>query len=199
VAPHLGKGGEYRAMGGKLLPLPAHYFANLSRWHQLALMKWSGDLQDLRDLARVAVEPAPLERFVDLVEHDLGFALYQAVSGVKVALSSEERAELDFRGEGTGVAIRAALTRPDFEALIAPDVARIAGAVDGALAAAGLEASGIDHVFLTGGTSFVPAIRRLFVERFGEAHVATSDQFESIAHGLALLGREPDAHLWATG
>ncbi|ACL59679.1 Hsp70 family protein [Methylobacterium nodulans] len=199
VAPHLGKGGTYRSMGGKILPLPAHYYANLSRWHQLALMKWSGDLQDLQDLARFAVDPAPLERFIDLVENDLGFALYQSVSATKVALSGEERAELHFRGPGTAVEVRRSLSRAEFEQLIAPDVARIADAVDQALASAELSPGAIDQVFLTGGTSFVPAIRSLFAEKFGPERVASSDQFESIAHGLALLGQLPDAERWAAG
>ncbi|GJE03509.1 Hsp70 family protein [Methylobacterium isbiliense] len=197
VAPHLGKGGSYRSMGDKILPLPAHYFASLSRWHQLALMKWSGDLKELQDLAGVALDPAPLERFITLIEHDLGFALYQAVSATKVALSGAPSAELSFRGAGTDVEVTGTLTRATFDALIAPDIARIAAAVDQALAAAGLAPGAIDQVFLTGGTSFVPAIRALFVDRFGAGRVATSDQFESIAHGLALIGRQPDAGRWA--
>ncbi|MFE1598381.1 Hsp70 family protein [Methylobacterium sp. ID0610] len=199
VAPHLGKGGTYRSMGGKLLPLPAHYYASLSRWHQLALMKFSGDLQELQDLAKVAVDPAPLARFIDVVENDLGFALYQAVSSTKVALSNEERAELHFRGPGTSVEVKGSLTRAAFEDLIAPDVRRIAGAVEQALVSAQLPASAIDQVFLTGGTSFVPAIRTLFIDLFGAERVGSSDQFESIAHGLALLGRLPDAERWAAG
>jgi hypothetical chaperone protein len=52
-------------------------------------------------------------------------------------------------------------------------------------------------VFLTGGTSFVPAIRRLFVERFGESRLTSADQFESIAYGLALIGQTDDPGRWA--
>ena len=40
--------------------------------------------------------------------------------------------------------------------------------VDAALAKAGVKPGEIERVFLTGGTSFVPAIRNLFVDRFGE-------------------------------
>jgi len=69
--------------------------------------------------------------------------------------------------------------------------------VDEALARAGVTEGAIDRVFLTGGTSFVPAIRRLFTDRFDEARLTNADQFESIAYGLALIGREPDADRWA--
>jgi len=195
VAPRLGKGGSYRSMGGKLLALPNHYYANLARWSHLALMKGSGELKELRDLARVAVDPAPLETFVEIVEYDLGFALYRAVSDVKLALSAQDAATFRFRVGDTE--IEAPIARSAFEAWIAPDVERIAATLDEALRAAGTPAEGIDRVFLTGGTSFVPAIRRLFVERFGEERLTSADQFESIAYGLALIGQAEDAARWA--
>ena len=76
-------------------------------------------------------------------------------------------------------------------------MARIAATVDEALASAGVRAGEIDRVFLTGGTSFVPAIRRMFVQRFGEERLTSADQFESIAYGLALIGQSPDPERWA--
>lgn len=197
VAPRLGKGGLYRSMGDKVLALPNHYFANLARWHQLALMKGSGDLKELRALARVAIDPEPLETFIEIVEDDLGFALYRAVSQAKVTLSTQDAAAFRFATPGT--TIEATITRRAFESWIAPDVTRIARTVDDALAMAQVSTSGIDRVFLTGGTSFVPAIRRLFVERFGEARLTSADQFESIAYGLALIGQTPDPERWAVG
>lgn len=194
VSPRLGKGGSYRSMG-KILSIPNHYYANFARWNQLAMMKGSGDLKELRELARAALEPEPLEKFIDIVEYDLGFALYRAVSSAKVALSSHDETEFHFSGEG--VDIQATIRRRDFEGWIADDVARIADTVDKALADAGIEADEIERVFLTGGTSFVPAIRRLFVDRFGDERLTSADQFESIAYGLALIGQTEDPARWA--
>jgi len=48
----------------------------------------------------------------------------------------------------------------------------------------------VDHVFLTGGTSFVPAIRELMARRFAGAQFSAEDEFISVAAGLALVGRE---------
>jgi hypothetical chaperone protein len=194
VSPRLGKGGLYRSMD-KILSIPNHYYANFARWNQLAMMKGSGDLKELRELARVALEPGPLEQFIDIIEYDLGFDLYRAVSSAKVALSGQE--ETDFRFQGEGVDIQARITRTDFEDWIAEDVNRIAGTVDEALAKAGVRPEEIERVFLTGGTSFVPAIRRLFVERFGESRLTSADQFESIAYGLALIGQTEEPGRWA--
>ncbi|MEE1655293.1 Hsp70 family protein [Microvirga sp. CF3062] len=194
VSPRLGKGGLYRSMD-KILSIPNHYYANFARWNQLAMMKGGGDLKELRELARAALEPEPLEKFIDIIEYDLGFALYRAVSSAKVALSSQE--ETDFRFQGEGVDIQARITRADFESWIAEDVQKIAGTVDEALTKAGVKPEQIERVFLTGGTSFVPAIRRLFVERFGDSCLTSADQFESIAYGLALIGQTEEPGRWA--
>ena len=194
VSPRLGKGGSYRSMD-KVLSIPNHYYANFARWNQLALMKGSGDLKELRELARVALDPSPLETFIDIVERDLGFALYRAVSSAKMALSTEEEALFHFHGDG--VDIRTGITRGHFEKWIADDVARIAATVDQALEKAGVATAEIERVFLTGGTSFVPAIRRLFVDRFGANRLTSADQFESIAYGLALIGQSEDPGSWA--
>jgi hypothetical chaperone protein len=89
------------------------------------------------------------------------------------------------------------VTRADFERWIAPDIARIEATVDQALAAAGVEADTIDRIFLTGGTSLTPRIRRLFAERFGEGRIASGGELTSIAHGLALIGQQDDLAAWA--
>ena len=68
--------------------------------------------------------------------------------------------------------------------------------MDTALARAGVAASGIDRVFLTGGSSLIPAIRAIFDRRFGEERIATGGELTSIAHGLALIGAESDLADW---
>ncbi|MCU0820118.1 MAG: Hsp70 family protein [Beijerinckiaceae bacterium] len=194
VAPRLGKGGRYRSFG-KVLPLPVHYYTTLARWNELALMKGSADLRELRELARTALEPAPLEDFIALVEHDLGFALSRAVSATKVALSGTDQAEFRFKQDGIDIA--APIARTDFESWIADDLAKISGAVDQVLAKSKLGPEAIERVFLTGGTSFVPAVQNLFAARFGAEKLASADQFESIAKGLALIGQTEHPERWA--
>lgn len=54
----------------------------------------------------------------------------------------------------------------------------------------------IDRVFLTGGSSLIPAIRGLFERRFGAARIASGGELTSIAHGLALIGEQEDLSQW---
>jgi hypothetical chaperone protein len=193
VAPHLGKGSRYVSFG-KRLEVPAHYYVDLARWSQLALMRSGRALRDLRQLAHQSEDPAPLERLIAFIEQEQGYPLYRAVSAAKTALSSQDATMLRF--QAGNAMIEEHVTRSDFEAWIAPDLARIARAVDEALTTARLQPGDIDRVFLTGGTSYVPAVRRLFTERFQPERVETGDQLVSIAYGLALIGAEQDPTPW---
>ena len=62
--------------------------------------------------------------------------------------------------------------------------------LDELLAKTGVEPSRVDRVFLTGGTSLVPAVRRIFEQRFGEDRIRTGNEFISVARGLALRAEE---------
>jgi hypothetical chaperone protein len=89
------------------------------------------------------------------------------------------------------------VSRRDFESWIAPDVARIEVCVEDALAKAGRTSAQIDRVFLTGGSSLIPAIRDIFTKRFGEGRIADGGELTSIAHGLALIGQSENLADWA--
>lgn len=194
VLPMLGKGGSYRSFD-KLLEIPGGYFSDFTDWSRLALMRNRRTLDELARLQRSATDPAAIGRMIAIVENELGYPLYSAVGQVKRALSAADQAEFRFAGGGLDIACE--VSRRDFEAWIAPDIARIEVAVDEALARAGKAAAGIDRVFLTGGSSLIPAIRRVFTARFGEARIADGGELTSIAHGLALIGEADNAADWA--
>ncbi|WP_428683934.1 Hsp70 family protein [Sphingopyxis sp.] len=194
VLPLLGKGGSYRSFD-KILEIPGGYFADFADWSRLAMMRNRRTIDDLRRLQRDAVDPESIARMIALIEHEQGFPLYDAVGRVKRALSGQEEAEFQF--SGGGVDISAAVRRADFEAWIADDLVRVEVALDDALAKAAIEAGAIDRVFLTGGSSLIPAIRAIFDRRFGAGRIASGGELTSIAHGLALIGAEPDPAEWA--
>jgi hypothetical chaperone protein len=194
VSPELGKGSSYRAFD-HVLPIPARYYAAFARWEQLALLRASRDMRDIRGLVRTALEPDKIARLVEILDHNHGYRLYQAVSRLKETLSSQ--ADAVFRFEAGEVRIEKAVRRAEFDAWIAPELAAIGASADEALAKAGLRPGEVDKVFLTGGSSFVPAVRRLFEDRFGEAKLESGGELVSIATGLALIGAEADAATWA--
>ncbi len=187
IAPQLGKDSRYRSFE-KRLPVPQHFFAAFSRWHQLSWLKDPKVLADLDAITDESEEPAKLAALRTIIDHDLGLDLYTAVTAAKMQLSDNARAKLRFNR--SGVRLDAQISRTDFEYWIADDIARIRAAMDRALDAAGLADAAIDAVFLTGGTSYVPAVKRLFTGRFGHDRVHTGNAFQSVASGLALVARD---------
>jgi hypothetical chaperone protein len=187
ISPRLGKGATYRSLE-KVLPLPAYFHASFAQWHQISWLKTQKTLGELRRFAEVSARGAELEALAELIELDLGFELYQMVGAVKAALSSAREAPLRFAHGG--VSIDSMVSRADFETWIAPDLARIEGALDETMAAAKYSADRVDAVFMTGGTSFIPSLRAVFERRFGAQKLHYDNPFQSVAAGLALLAAD---------
>jgi hypothetical chaperone protein len=193
VLPALGKGSTYRSMG-KHLELPRSCFASFANWHELSIMKTSRSFRDLKEVAVFSDAPDRVNRFIHLVETDQGYPLYKAVSDAKEALSRDEATSFSFHAPGLD--IESTITRAQFESWIEPELEAIEEALDAALEGAGITQRDIDRVFLTGGTSFVPAVRRLFERHFGADRVDAGNEFVSIANGLATIGMRGDIDAW---
>lgn len=188
VAPRLGRGDEFRSLFGRVLPVPGWIYGHLERWHHLSFLKSPKTLRLLMDLRGDAIEPERLDALLHVVDRDLGFLLFRAVEEAKVALS--ERDETRFRFEHEDLVIDEPVSRTEFEGWIAEELAAIEEGVDGLLAAAGRTPGDVDRVFLTGGSSFVPAARRIFEERFGAEGLRFGGELTSVASGLALRALE---------
>jgi hypothetical chaperone protein len=194
VARAFGKDSEYMSWG-KILPVPNVYFTKFARWNELSVMRHSRDYRELEQLLRDSLDPARIRSFLAFLDADAGYAMYRAVSAAKMQLSQAEQGALSLHV--AGVDIERTILRAEFEKWIAPELEEIAACVGRALSEAGITESQVDRVFLTGGTSFVPAVRAQFEDRFGAAKIETGDQLVSIAYGLSLIGRETDIARWA--
>lgn len=173
----------------KIIPaVPAWIYANLERWHYLSFLKTRNVTEILKAARARAEEPEKVASLITLIEEDLGYQLHQAVQRLKIDLSRQERAEFQFPElDPTGSrGMRTRVNRADFEGWIGVELESIETCVDELLASTSTSASKVDRVFLTGGTSFVPAVRRIFERRFTTAKVVTGNEFTSVARGLAL-------------
>jgi hypothetical chaperone protein len=193
VSPLLGKGTLFKSFD-KILPIPQHYHTSFARWHRLAMLKTPEQIRELERLRRASLAPDKIAKFLDVIRNDWGFNIYRAVSDTKERLSSAPTAT--FRLKLGELNIERDVMRQDFEAWIADDIARIEQTVDRLLEGLGISPDKIDSVFLTGGSSFVPAVRRIFEARFGAHRLAGGENFHSVAFGLALIGLEDDLEPW---
>ncbi len=189
VAPALGAGGMYRSfMEQRDIAIPPWIYERLRRWHHVSFLKSPDTMRFLHELRSLALERSKIEALVHLVEDDLGPQLFSSVEGTKVSLSRASEHTLSFRDPPTELDERC--MREDFERWIAAQLASIEGCVERLLARTNTTARDVDRVFLTGGSALVPAVRALFVQRFGEAKLEGGDELTSVATGLALVADE---------
>jgi hypothetical chaperone protein len=190
VAPRLGQGSQYRSAFNKVLPVPVWLYSNLERWHYLSFLKSKPTMQMLAELCLQAFDPEKIAALMHVVEHDLGYHLYRAVEQTKIELSDREQSRMVFRDPT--LAIEQDVGRRQFEGWIGEELAAIAACVDRLLEQTGVAPADVGSVFMTGGSSFVPAVRRLFESRFGAARIHSGSELTSVAKGLAL--RALDLH-----
>jgi len=184
LVPYFGHGAKYDAWG-KWLDLPHSLFRNLCRWEWMAFLREGRVREDLDLYLRRSDSPERIARLITLVDGDLGFGLFKAIERAKIELTGREAAPLDF--DESGLEIHERIGRDQLTEWIAGETTALKTCVLGLLARSGVPAAEIDSIFLTGGSSKVPAIRGLFETLFGAAKLREGETFTSVALGLALF------------
>ncbi len=193
VSPALGAGSQLRSLG-KILTVPNWVYVRLERWHHLSLLRGRDVLNMLRGVHAQSLEPEKIGALIHFIKEDLGFYLHRAVQKVKCDLSNAPVATFHF-SDGF-VDLKVVVERASFEVWISEELGQISGCIDSLLSSAGVLPKDVDMVFLTGGSSFVPAVRKIFEARFGEERIRGGNEFTSVASGLAL--KAMDSHVSAS-
>lgn len=162
-------------------------YLKLESWHYLSFLRSRENVRLIESLRAQSDVPERLDRLLEIVQNDLGYHLHRAVQRAKVDLSLAEEAQFAFTDASMNIHRR--VKRSQFETWIAPDLERIKDAVRDVLAKTGVTGNRVDRVFLTGGSSLVPAVRKIFAAQFGAAKLAGGEEFTSVARGLALRAR----------
>lgn len=164
--------------------LPASYFIDLATWQRINLVYTSKAMNDLRQIRYEAVRADLVDRFIEIVEHRYGHAMAGLVERAKIALTLQPAAEVKVSLPGARFA--AEITRTGLEETITADIDRVTATVRQTIQDAGVEASDITAVFLTGGSTAVPLARRRILSLVPQASVIEGDMFGSVGLGLAL-------------
>jgi molecular chaperone DnaK/molecular chaperone HscA len=125
-------------------------------------------------------------------------AVRKAVIDAKIALSEGDAAKLEV-ALPNGKQYAREITRAQFDALIAPIIARTAGPVRQALKDAGVEPAQIDEVVLVGGSTRIPAVRTLVDELFGLSARGRKPHTELNPDEVVALGAAVQAQILAGG
>lgn len=187
VLPHFGFGCRWKPLT-QWVPLPTSLHHAATRWHRLCVE--AAEPRNLRWLAEAiprSDDPEGLKRFRIFLARNAGYALFRSVEATKVALSGEDRTTLVFRE--VDLDLEEEVTRAELERAIAPELARLERCMDGLLERVGLGPESIGTVFLTGGTSLIPAVRALFEARF-PGRILEPEAFTAVGLGLGVEAGE---------
>jgi len=179
VMPLLGLGTE---LVKRNLPVPRSTYAELAFWPTINFCYTPRILREAEEVHRQALEPEKTKRLVTVLRKQLGHRMAFAVESGKIALSNEasSRIPLHFIEQD----LEASATREGFDETIGGEILRLRLSVWNCLALAGVDATDINTVFMTGGSSRVPAIEVLMRDEFPDAGIRRGDDFLSVALGL---------------
>jgi len=182
VMPLLGLGTQ---LVEKNLPVPNAPYHELAAWATINFAYTYKNERELAELVSLAGEPEKLERLLKVVRQRLGHRLAFSVEDAKIALSAEERAAMPLSFLEADLAVTA--TRVDFDRAIEARMDRLYKAASDCIATAGLRPVAIDTIFLTGGSSRVPAVRAAIGRAAPSARLAGGSDLLSVALGLTQM------------
>ena len=180
VAPHLG---AERAWGPKRLILPRFISSAIGDWRGLSALNEKPILDALDDLVALGAPKRELAALRSAIALQLGYEIFAAVDATKRELSDAQLALLSFHRAAVDIDERA--SRRAFELSIEPLLERVDDALQAVLERSALASERITEVVCTGGSSAIPAARRLLVARFPKAQLRDAAAHTTVAAGLA--------------
>lgn len=182
VMPLLGLGTQ---LIEKDLPMPNAPYHELATWATINFAYTYRNERELAELVPLACEPGKVERLVNVVHRRLGHRLAFAVEDAKIALSAEQHVAVPLTFLEAGLAVMA--TRAEFDRAIDARIDRLYKSARDCIAAAGLKPAAIETIFLTGGSSRVPAVRAAIARAAPSARLAGGPDLLSVALGLTQM------------
>lgn len=184
--PHFGKNTQYEASPGKKLLVPKSLFANICTWDKMNFFNGLRIKKDIENYYYYSGNDAKFKNLITLVDNNLGYSVFQSIERTKIELSSQHQS--NFYYQNLGISIDENISTDDYNFIIEKDLNRINTYLDEFLNKNNINPSEINSLFLTGGTSLVPAVQNLFKTRFPHINLNSGDNFKSVAKGLAYSG-----------
>jgi len=183
IAPHLGQGSIYKSMG-KEMEVPYELYHDLSEWHLFQRMFDKKVLMRIEKLMMMSYEKEKIERLYELITDNLYFDFSKEIVDAKVMLSSLPQTKLDMKFFESPFEVSLALQ--EFENAINSSTEQIETALHEALNQANVTVKEIDKVFLTGGSTLVPHVKKIYSNYFSDDKIFHTDVFSSVGYGLTL-------------
>ena len=170
--------------GDKVLPVANGIFVDLATWHRINLLYMDKVARELKETARHSLAPEKIARLVEIIESRRGHSIALAVEAAKIALSNEGEAKIDLSELEPGLTLETSV--PMLETAIADQLRTLNLRLAETVADSGLAPERIDAVFLTGGSTAIPAVREALTRLTPNARIVEGDKFGAVGLGLGL-------------
>ena len=166
----------------KDLPMPRATYFELATWSTINFVYTQKTEREVAELVADSREPERAVRLLQTIRRRLGHRIAFAVEDAKIALSEAERVEilLEFLERG----LRAETSQAGFDRAIADKTRKLREIARACVRDAGVDPEQIHTVFLTGGSSRVPAVRAALAGAAPTANIRTGSDLLSVALGL---------------
>ena len=188
--PLLGKGERWKRAGEDreietLFPFE-EYEDLLLNWAISYMLNQNKFTTPLMQRIKVGDEASiKFQRLYDMIKNNYSYLVFQCIKDLKAELSETESAKLDI----PELDIEFEISREQFEGMIVDLLDKFSQSISDLWQEVKLKSSDIDLVIRTGGSSLIPAVRRILETRF-PGKVIEHDPFTSVAAGLAIANYE---------
>jgi hypothetical chaperone protein len=183
VARYFGRYARYQTAGkDEWTAVPRSIVYTLCQWHRIPLLRARKTREHIRVIKAATDDRPAIQNLENIINDNYGFFLFQAIEKAKCELSSRQQAVIRFNEHDLSIVEE--ISRSEFESVNRDNFQSIADCIDDVVKRSGLSPDQIDTVFLTGGTSRIPRVQQLFMERFGGEKLENTNAFTSVVHGL---------------
>ena len=190
LTPFFGRDAKIRTMDGVISgsgdwnTMPVGILRELCQWHNIPRLKTPKNMDTLRGYQYLAQDSDKhlIDNLIHLIEDNYGYMLFRSIEAAKILLSKDEMSQIFFRERK--LIVEEIILREEFEDMLNEFVVKISTSVDRVIKDAGIANADVNTVLLTGGSSLIPSIGRIFSARFGNSKILSADAFTSVAFGL---------------
>ena len=176
--------GSQSTFGEKRLAMPHAIYHDLSTWSRINFLYTRETNAMIRGILPESSDRPKIDRLLHVLEHHDGHRIVDAVEHAKIELTDATRSQIDLDKVVEG--LRLPLSRLQLAKAVAPGVKRIVETISQTIADAGLKTDAVDTVFLTGGSSLMPAVKEAVGKLLGRTDLASGDMFGAVGKGLGL-------------
>ena len=156
----------------------------MCNWRVSSQLKTPRTIADIREIKQTADNKSVVQNLETMIAENLSYMLFRSIESTKCALSNTKESFVEFIENG--IEIHEPISESEFTELSHENISQIQSCVENTLSDAGVQEGEIDLVLLTGGTSFIPAVKNIFFKKFGSEKILPIDAFTSVGYGLGL-------------